>query len=294
MAKSPCRRASSMNTVRQFRALGISASTNSSLGRRAVVCKPWKKSAAAISRRPVAALQHEPRVERQCAGWQFSRRVRQGDAATKGTAIAHGEVGNMRHGLRDQRQVLVDDRRIGDLDVASERADADVPVCQTYTLQRVELVDIDEQLRLGEPHVESRHQALPAGQDLGIVAVRIEQLQDLRDAAGADIVKFWRLHAPPNRQIANARAGCHCPCAHASRQPLQRRGGGPASPTMPVPPPRIQPPPPRRQWQRPPGQAVGCCTLPPAKRGSLRAPAAAARGLMPRSISGSEKRPALV
>ena len=86
----------------------------------------------------VAALQHEPRVERQCAGWQFSRRVRQGDAATKGTAIAYGEVGNMRHGFRDQRQVLVDDRRIGDLDVASERADADVPVCQTYALQRVE------------------------------------------------------------------------------------------------------------------------------------------------------------
>ena len=55
--------------------------------------------------------------------------------------------------------------------------------------QRIDPVDIDQHLRRRQPHVQRRHQALAAGQDLRAAGVIGKQRQSLVDVAGTPIKK---------------------------------------------------------------------------------------------------------
>src|SRR5689334_4468923 len=87
------------------------------------------------------------------------------------------------------------------------------------TLQRLEPVDVDQELGLRQAHVEHWHQALPASEDFSVLAMLLQQLQRLAQLGGADVTEFRRLHAPPcllDLPFATP-AGCHPAVTGASR-----------------------------------------------------------------------------
>jgi len=51
------------------------------------------------------------------------------------------------------------------------------------------VVDVDQYLGRGQAHIEGRHEALAAGENARIVAVFIEQVENLLEALGANIGK---------------------------------------------------------------------------------------------------------
>ena len=107
-----------------------------------------EKSAAAISRRPwlLATTKRASSAKAQ-AGSSAAGSAR-AMLPPKRAAIAHGEVGHVRHGLREQWQVLAHDRRIGDLHVTCEGADPHLSRLKAYALERIDPIDIDEQFGL--------------------------------------------------------------------------------------------------------------------------------------------------
>ena len=132
---------------------------------------PTKKSAAAISR--VARAARRPRRRRRSSEHRghLAGRVGVHDRADRGAAVADRRVGDVAQCLAQQRERGVRRRR---------RARA--PACRTSAptrtarvgdvdgIQPGDAVDVDEVRRGGEPHVEHRHQALPAGEHLAVVA----------------------------------------------------------------------------------------------------------------------------
>ena len=232
MAKSPCRWASSMNTETEAGALHGDQGFDQQLvgpARRLV------EALEVVVRRHLApagsALQHQGGAERQHAGRHLGRRVGERDAAAEGAAIAHRDVGDMRHGLGDQRQVLA--RRSREPATSAWRVSAPMRTCsplQRDAGQRVQPVDVDQQPRLRQAHVERRHQALAAGQDARVLAVPREQLEHLLDAVGAHVAELRRLHAAPCRELLESRCDCRRGC-HRRR---------PAQAVMPLPRCRMQ------------------------------------------------------
>src|SRR5204862_729512 len=87
--------------------------------------------------------------------------------------------------------VLCDEPRALERALAHERAD---PERATLAPDRPELrreaVEIDEQARPREPEVEQRHEALAAGERLGVVA---EERERLVDRPRRDVVERRRL-----------------------------------------------------------------------------------------------------
>jgi len=56
-------------------------------------------------------------------------------------------------------------------------------------------VDVDEEARLQKAHVERRHQALAAGQQLRLIAMLGEKIERLLERRGAAIGKVRRLQS---------------------------------------------------------------------------------------------------
>ena len=150
---------------------------------------------------PAPARQHERGVERHRAGRQFGGGVGERDAAAEGAAVADRGMGDMRHGVRDQRQMFGHKRRRQHLGMAGERADPHRPVLQRDAFQRVDAVDVDQEAGLGEPHVQRRHQALAAGEDAGFALMLRKKLQDAVEAFRPDIGEARRLHSLPSLPV---------------------------------------------------------------------------------------------
>ena len=134
-------------------------------------------------------------VERQQAGRQFGGRVGKGDGAAERAAVADRRVADMRHGARDQRRVLGDD--VGALGggVARQCADLDHAVFERDAVEAVDAVDVDQQGRRRQPHVEGGDQALPAGEQ---ARVRLaEQRNGLLGRARLFVGEWRRFHVSP-------------------------------------------------------------------------------------------------
>ena len=79
-------------------------------------------------------------------------------------------MADMRHGERNQRRVARDQVRAFGLGVAGERADLDVAVLQRDAVEPVDVIDVDQQRRVRQPHVQRGDQALAAGEDARVAA----------------------------------------------------------------------------------------------------------------------------
>src|SRR5262249_39230010 len=105
-------------------------------------------------------------------------------------------------------------------DMPHQRADLDLAACDSDPVEAADAVDVDEQRRAGEPHVEGGNQALAAGEQLGVAVVALEQLDRMRDRAGPGISEWCRL------QRASPLVGLYCRCrerrVNAARPPESR------------------------------------------------------------------------
>ena len=59
--------------------------------------------------------------------------------------------------------------------------------------EAVDLVEVDDVVRLHEPHVQHRHHRLPAGQQLGVVEAA-EQRDGIADGVRIVVTEGWWLH----------------------------------------------------------------------------------------------------
>src|SRR5581483_1868502 len=98
---------------------------------------------------------------------------------------------DMGHGQRDQRRVLRDMVRTLDLDVTGHCADLDRAAVDCDAGQPADAVEINQELRGRQPHIQRSHQALAAGQQLGIARRAAEQLDRLVHRPGLRVGK-WR------------------------------------------------------------------------------------------------------
>ncbi len=93
-----------------------------------------------------------------------------------------------RHGLGHRRVALHHA-------LARHRADAQRSVLTTDAGELRDAVQVDEVFEARQSQREHRHEALPAGQHLDVVAVLHEQVDDVRDALGSVVHERRRFHA---------------------------------------------------------------------------------------------------
>ena len=86
----------------------------------------------------------------------------------------------------------------------------EVAVLDPYGIEFVSARDIDQQLGLRQPHVEHRHERLPARQNARTFAMALQQRGRLLGAVGTHIVKHGRFHERTPRR-------CKSRCHHDAR-----------------------------------------------------------------------------
>ena len=100
---------------------------------------------------------------------------------------------------------------MGELATSTWRASAPMrtlPPRSEMPVERGQPVDVDQQLGLRQSHVQRRHEALPARQDARLLAVLLEQRQRVLDAFSADVAEPRRLHAlSPRASVAKSARG---------------------------------------------------------------------------------------
>ncbi len=94
--------------------------------------------------------------------------------------------------------MLVEQVAVLDVHVAGERADRDVVAGVADVRQVGDASDVDEHGRLRQTQLHQRQQAVPAGEELGVVAVLTDQADRLFGRTGPDVVECGGNHlAPP-------------------------------------------------------------------------------------------------
>ncbi len=148
-------------------------------------------------------------AQREQAGRQLGGRVG-GDRAANGAAVADRGMGDMGQGARDERRVAGDLRRAFGLRVAHQRADLDGAVLHRNALERIEAVDVDQERRTGQPHVERGDQALAAGEQTRVGMLR-EEREGVVERPGFGVCERRRLHRATSPRL-------YFRCAYCGRE----------------------------------------------------------------------------
>ena len=142
---------------------------------------------------PMRARDLHLAAERKQAGRQFRGRVGKRDRPSERAAVADRRMADMRHRARDQRRVLRDVLRAFGRGVAHQGADLDRAIPTRNRVEAGNPVDVHEQARRIEPHVERGDQALASRQHPRPVTAR-EQLDSMAECAGLRIGERRRFH----------------------------------------------------------------------------------------------------
>ena len=86
------------------------------------------------------------------------------------------------------------ERRFKHLGMPDQGADPDRVAAILDAAQHIDPVDVDEHVRRRQPHIERRHQALAAGQDLRVAGAIAKQRQRLVDVVRSPIEKRGGFH----------------------------------------------------------------------------------------------------
>ena len=109
------------------------------------------------------------------------------DAAADGAAIANLIMRDMLDGRDQERMRLAQSRVVEDVAPAHHGAERDAVIRDLDLPQLGELAQIDQQRRRGDAERQHRHQALAAGQRLGLAVVRGEQRNRFGDRGRAGV-----------------------------------------------------------------------------------------------------------
>ena len=137
----------------------------------------------------VRALGDVGRAERQRGRGKVGGRIAVGDGSADRAAVAHLRIADLTGCIGEQRNVLGEHRTVLEIHVAGERADGDVVTGIADVRQFTDAADVDEHARLGESQLHQGQQAVPAGEELGIVAVLADELDGLFGGSGTDVVE---------------------------------------------------------------------------------------------------------
>ena len=139
------------------------------------------------------------------------------DAAADGAAIADLVVRDMRDRGLEQRMRADEPRVVLDVAPAHHGAERDAVGGNPDLAQLRELAQIDQQRRLRQPERQHRHQALAAGERLGVAVARGEQLHGFGQRRRARIVEGRHLHDPDaSFALHDERKGCGFGSYHRS------------------------------------------------------------------------------
>ena len=159
--------------------------------------------------------QHDLGVKRHRHRRQLGRRVVVHEAAAERAALTDRRVPDPGQRRSHERAARRDVGRVEQPPLRRHRADADVAVVVADVVEVVDAAEVDQVPRAREAHVDHRHQALAAGEHLGLVGAGREELHRLVNAVWIDVLKTCRLHAfgprsPARRRRANQRLSLVC------------------------------------------------------------------------------------
>src|SRR2546421_5741056 len=124
--------------------------------------------------------------------------------AADGAPIPYLGIADLGCGARQQRQLLLE--QVGELDVvmAGQRADRDMAILFADVIEVADAADVDQEGRRGEAQLHERDEAMPAGEDLRLLAVLDQLCNRFRKCAGDDVIECGWNHrfAPPLRCIS--------------------------------------------------------------------------------------------
>src|SRR5688500_3562065 len=177
IAQSPARRSTFSCALpapgRTFRRTSVSSSPSLT----AVVYGPTWKPAIGTTRSPPL-----PRMTTSAlAAAQTAER----------SSAAHHRVGDDLLGVGEQREVAGEQLGLQEVDVAGERADADLAVLLADVGELREIVDVDQVLGVGEPQLHHRQQAVAAGDDPRLGTEPLERRDRALDARRTFVLE-WR------------------------------------------------------------------------------------------------------
>src|SRR4051794_2421602 len=172
-------------------------------GRREEAVEELRRRHLALAAR---AGDDDRRVEQHGDHAPLGRGVGVGDRAAERAARADGVVADPARGAR---QELVAGHELGvaqqlDLAVAREGADAQRVAVAHHVAQVGDAGDVDERGRADEAEVHHRHEALTAGEDLGVLAELGQALERVLDALHPVVLERGGLHDAKARMPVSA------------------------------------------------------------------------------------------
>ena len=129
---------------------------------------------------------------------ELGGRVGVGDRAADGAAVANLEVADELDRLGEERRVGGDRRVTLDRRLASDRADRDLAVLALDAVELGDAVHVDQMREARQPQCQHRHEALAAGEHLGVVAVLTQESDDIAGGLGRVVLeRRWLQLVPP-------------------------------------------------------------------------------------------------
>jgi hypothetical protein len=168
--------------------------------------------------RAATARQMQHGVERDDTSGQLRGRIGMSEAAAESAAVANGGVSDVGDRLMDQWRQPGDGVRAADVALPRKRADAQTPVALFDDVEPRDAVDVDEQPGLEQAHVERRHQALAAGEDLCVGAMGLQRREYVVERTRLEIAQPRRLHDPSAGPASSAHSDMFLPLSRWHRR----------------------------------------------------------------------------
>ena len=142
----------------------------------------------------VLSGEREGRIERFEHRGVIRRRIPVRRGAADRPAVAHLRVAQVVGGIPQRRRALAERVAGGQRRVLRQRADRDAIAADIDRVELRDRGDVDQHRGRGEAQLHHRDEAVPAGEQLGVAAVLLEQTQRVLDAGRSDVVECCRNH----------------------------------------------------------------------------------------------------
>ena len=129
---------------------------------------------------------------------QVRGRVRMGDAPPHGAPVPYLQVADDRGGVGQRRNHAPHGFRRRHLGVGGEGAHHQGAPIRPDAAQARYPAQVDEGIGLGQPELHGRKQAVPPGQDLGVLAVFLQEVEGLVQGPGRVVSEASRMHDVPS------------------------------------------------------------------------------------------------